>query len=492
MNFVRRQMDIEVTGGGSAGSLSQHLPVERKWPIHYQSVATLAILADLATIIAASIVAGMIYQLQASGPTGDISKSIASAVLVAALFISFMRTRGMYRPAELLLLRPQLRALVLSWTAVFLMLAGIVFTLKIGSEISRGGGLLFAVVGLLALLLERVIWRNLLSRGLAEKRFSGRKVLLITDHPATSGFSLIRPLTNLGFRVESHFRLPAPSPGSRNRDKVIARVIERIRGSDIEEIIVGADLNRWIELRKLIADLRVLPLPVNLIPVGPTADLLRRPSRELGNAICVELQRGPLTPLEYTTKRAIDFAVAATLMIALAPLLAIVAVAIKLESSGPVLFRQRRCGFNGRQFEIYKFRTMSVMENGATIIQAKSDDARVTRVGYWLRRTSIDELPQLLNVLEGSMSLVGPRPHAIAHDNQFDKMVRNYAFRRCVKPGLTGWAQVHGCRGPTPDAASVERRVAYDLWYVDNWSLTLDLVILFQTPLEVLRARNAY
>ncbi|TYO60727.1 undecaprenyl-phosphate glucose phosphotransferase, partial [Bradyrhizobium hipponense] len=173
-------------------------------------------------------------------------------------------------------------------------------------------------------------------------------------------------------------------------------------------------------------------------------------------------------------------------------LLALAAAAIKLDSSGPVLFKQQRCGFNGRIFSIRKFRTMHVLENGPVIVQATLLDRRVTRVGRWLRRTSFDELPQLLNVLDGSMSLVGPRPHALAQDGEFDRLVRNYALRRRVKPGLTGWAQVHGCRGPTPTAVAIETRVQYDLWYIDNWSLRLDLVILLRTPIEVLRGRNAY
>jgi lipopolysaccharide/colanic/teichoic acid biosynthesis glycosyltransferase len=151
-----------------------------------------------------------------------------------------------------------------------------------------------------------------------------------------------------------------------------------------------------------------------------------------------------------------------------------------------------RLGFNGRSFQICKFRTMSVLEDGSSVVQARTADHRVTRIGRWLRRTSIDELPQLLNVLGGSMSLVGPRPHAIAHDDKFDSAVRNYAFRRRVKPGLTGWAQVHGCRGPTPITDHIERRVEYDLWCIDNWTLRLDIVILLHTPLEVLRERNAY
>jgi putative colanic acid biosynthesis UDP-glucose lipid carrier transferase len=220
--------------------------------------------------------------------------------------------------------------------------------------------------------------------------------------------------------------------------------------------------------------------------------MFRRPTRDLGSAVCIELQRGPLSVAERASKRFLDLIGAGLALVALLPLLAVVSLAIKFDSTGPVFFRQKRCGFNGRSFAIYKFRTMFVLEDGPSIIQAESVDSRVTRIGKWLRRTSIDELPQLLNVLDGSMSLVGPRPHAVAHDNQFDKVVRKYALRRRVKPGLTGWAQINGCRGPTPTAESIERRVEYDLWYIDNWSLRLDLTILLQTPIEVLRGRNAY
>ncbi len=269
-------------------------------------------------------------------------------------------------------------------------------------------------------------------------------------------------------------------------------MIKYIRDSDVEEIVVGADLNRWSELRMLAAELRVLPFPVSFIPLGTASELFRRPSRELGEAVCVELQRGPLTSFEEAVKRCIDVLFAGMGLTILLPLLAIVAVAIRLDSPGPIIFRQKRCGFNGKCFVIRKFRTMSVLEDGASIVQAKFADKRVTRLGAWLRRTSIDELPQLLNVLEGSMSLVGPRPHAVVHDNQFDKIVQKYAFRRRVKPGLTGWAQVNGCRGPTPTAATIERRVEYDLWYIDNWSLRLDFAILLKTSIEVLRSHNAY
>jgi undecaprenyl-phosphate galactose phosphotransferase/putative colanic acid biosynthesis UDP-glucose lipid carrier transferase len=157
-----------------------------------------------------------------------------------------------------------------------------------------------------------------------------------------------------------------------------------------------------------------------------------------------------------------------------------------------VIFRQRRNGFNGRPFEIYKFRTMNVLEDGAVVRQAKKSDSRVTAVGRLLRRSSIDELPQLFNVLKGDMSLVGPRPHALAHDNEYGRLIANYAFRHHVKPGITGWAQVNGFRGETTRIESMMERIEADLWYINNWSLWLDLRIMLITCFEVARGRAAY
>jgi putative colanic acid biosysnthesis UDP-glucose lipid carrier transferase len=490
MNFVKRQIGVDISDISARGL--NDLPGKRKWPIHYDSVEPLAMLADLATIMLASVSSGFLYHLHEAGTPGLIGKSVGSAILVSALFISLLKSRGMYRPTELLVLHNQVRGVCLAWISVFLLLAATVFALKIGSEFSRGSSLLFAVFGLFALIVHRIFFKDLLTKALAGRRFSGRNIVLITDHLQLGDPSLFQTLTGLGFSVEGHFVLPPRGASHGHRQRVAAKVIEHIRGTDIEEIVVGADANRWSDLSAMVAELRVVPIPVSFIPVGPGSEIFRRPSRELGKAICVEVQRGPLTSAEHAAKRYIDVLFAGMGLIVLAPLLAAVAVAVKLDSPGPILFRQQRCGFNGKRFQIRKFRTMTVLEDGSSVVQAKCVDARVTRVGRWLRRTSIDELPQLLNVLDGSMSLVGPRPHAMAHDNEFDKVVRNYAFRHRVRPGLTGWAQVHGYRGATPTTASVERRVEYDLWYIDNWSLRLDFAILLQTPIEVLRGRNAY
>jgi len=480
------------------GGLSDHGLTEpryegRKWPIHYDYVEPLAMLADIAVIVLSSLAAGLLYHvLQDTGTVDYVSKSLGSAILVSALFISLMKIRGMYKPAELLVMASQIRAVCLTWVTVFLLLAGAIFALKIGSEISRGASSLFAMFGFVALIVHRRVTEYLLAKGHAEHRFSGRNIVLITDDSSEDIAGLKQALLDTGFRVRRNFVFPESGADPDLRRRVVTSVIDDVRGSDVEEIVIGANPERWSDLRALVAELRVLPFPVSFVPVGAGSEIFKRPCRDLGNTVCVELQRGLMTSFEHAAKRSIDLVVAGTALITLLPLLVIVAVAIKLDSRGPILFRQQRCGFNGRSFQIYKFRTMSVLEDGPSVVQAQFGDKRFTRLGAWLRRASIDELPQLINVLDGSMSLVGPRPHAMSHDDEFDKIVRNYAFRRRVKPGLTGWAQVHGCRGPTPTAASIEERVEHDLWYIDNWSVSLDIAILLWTPIELIRGHNAY
>jgi exopolysaccharide biosynthesis polyprenyl glycosylphosphotransferase len=198
--------------------------------------------------------------------------------------------------------------------------------------------------------------------------------------------------------------------------------------------------------------------------------------------------RGP----NCKTKRLLDFVLALTGLFILLPLLVVVAVAVTIDSPGPVLFRQWRGGYNGRRFQILKFRTMTCMEDGKNVCQARPGDARVTRIGRVLRKTSLDELPQLFNVLRGDMSLVGPRPHALVHDEVYSALIRGYSDRQLVRPGITGWAQVNGCRGETRDLAAMEMRIRRDLEYIRHWSLPLDFIIMMKTVNELLRSNHAY
>lgn len=204
----------------------------------------------------------------------------------------------------------------------------------------------------------------------------------------------------------------------------------------------------------------------------------------------------PLADTRYggaRAKRIADILLAALALLVLSPLLLLIALSIRLDSRGPVLFRQRRGGLDGRPFTIVKFRTLTVLEDGASIRQITRGDCRVTRLGSFLRRTSLDELPQLFNVVMGDMSLVGPRPHALAHDEMYGQAVPNYSLRFAMRPGITGWAQVNGARGPTPMTSDMKRRLDYDIWYIEHWSLGLDVRILVATAIAVLAGKmDAY
>lgn len=487
MNFVRP---------GSAFGVATEPPAlqrpRRKWPISYNSIGLLAISCDVATILLCGVASGVLYNLAVVGIPGDAVQYFAAATVVAVLFTSLLKMRDQYNPADLLELRSQIRDVTAAWVSVFLFLFGALFTLKIGTNFSRVATFSFGVAELAILILQRLFYRFILIRGLRGEKFAGRNAVLITDSAQTTGSALTANLLRHGFHLTQQFVLPINQQHQVQQEEFIADVIQCVRGSDIEEIIVNVDLTRWGELKKLIAALRLLPLPINLIPAGVGSEILSKPSHFVGSSVCVELQRGPLTSFERGVKRSIDLVGALAGIILLLPLLTLTVILIKLDTRGPVFFYQKRCGFNGRIFHIFKFRTMTVLEDGSEIRQAEQSDDRVTRVGWWLRRTSIDELPQLLNVLNGTMSLVGPRPHAVAHDSQFDKVVSNYAFRHQLKPGLTGWAQVNGHRGPTPTLSEIQSRVEYDLWYIDNWSLRLDLMIMLRTVVEVTKGRNAY
>jgi exopolysaccharide biosynthesis polyprenyl glycosylphosphotransferase len=231
---------------------------------------------------------------------------------------------------------------------------------------------------------------------------------------------------------------------------------------------------------------------VSLVCGENVADLRQTPSQQLGTAEGGRLHEIPLTPTQRVAKRVLDLVIASLTLIFITPIMIGTAVLIRLDSPGPIIFRQRRIGLNGQLFQIYKFRTMTALDDGAVVEQARPGDSRVTRIGAILRRFSLDELPQLFNVLKGEMSLVGPRPHALAHDIAYSQAIASYTVRHKVKPGMTGWAQVNGWRGATPELSLMIKRIEHDIWYIDHWSIWLDLKILVLTAWEVGDAPNAY
>jgi exopolysaccharide biosynthesis polyprenyl glycosylphosphotransferase len=212
---------------------------------------------------------------------------------------------------------------------------------------------------------------------------------------------------------------------------------------------------------------------------------------ELGNLVTMQLLHPPLSLFDRALKRTFDITVAMVGLVMLAPALVFVSIAIKLDTRGPILFRQTRHGYNNQTIRVFKFRTMTAMEDGHAFTQAKKDDPRVTAVGRVLRRTNIDELPQLLNVIIGDMSIVGPRPHPIALNKKFEQHISPFSRRHNVKPGITGWAQVNGFRGETDTLEKMQRRFEYDLYYIDNWSFMIDMKIILMTMVSKSAYLNA-
>jgi Undecaprenyl-phosphate glucose phosphotransferase len=483
----------EITADQKAISSAMRNKVARwRWPISYASIGIAVCALDVLLILATGLVTGAIYSGLLHDNDIDLVRHASTALVVSAVFIPIFRNRGLYDPSLLVNGRLQIRNILVLWTLTFLVFAGAVFALKIGRDFSRGAVLLFGLAGLGALVVHHSLWQILIEAGLKRGSLRGRKSILLCMHGSPQGAKIVKNhcwhLQHHGYRIDHVFQLgPGVSP-----KKLIGRAVTFARGSEIEEIFVAADLQRWPKIRDLIQKLCDLPLPLTLLPDEKFATLFERTPHRFGTSIGIEFQRAPLSNAECFFKRSLDIAISISGILVLMPMFLIVAFAIKLDFPGPTLFVQTRHGFNSKRFKIFKFRTMTVLEDGATIRQAVQGDERVTRIGSWLRRTSIDELPQLFNVLRGDMSIVGPRPHAAAHDSYYAKFISHYAFRHHMKPGITGWAQIHGLRGSTPTLQSMKERIDLDIWYVDNWTLWLDIKIILRTAVELIRQRNAY
>jgi Undecaprenyl-phosphate glucose phosphotransferase len=458
-----------------------------RWRLSYDQFGTLAALSDACAIVIASIATGSAYHWLAFGRVGTVVEFFGVGAILAALAVALTKLRDLYRPDTLLSVRQQIAPILFIWSSVVLFLLAVSFTLKISDALSRGSILSLAITAPVLILGQRFLLKRTMLAILQVGWLKRPKVVLITrDRTAT----LPSDQTLRAYEVVGTYVLPSDSGGVRH---VLGSIVSAARGSEsVSEIHLAMDWNRWSDLKQVLAQLRVLPVPVRLVADATARQILQYPQKNLGGLASFELQRAPLTAGERAAKRAFDIAAATVGLLAMAPFLLAVALAVRMESPGPVLFRQTRGGFNGRAFQILKFRTMRVMEDGPTIIQATANDHRLTRLGRWLRQSSVDELPQLINVLRGDMSLVGPRPHALAHDFQYSRLISNYPYRHHVKPGITGWAQANGFRGETPTLNLMMQRVELDLWYVTNWSIWLDLRILFRTMIEVCRRRNTF
>jgi Undecaprenyl-phosphate glucose phosphotransferase len=462
-------------------------------PVNLVEPAVLA--ADVAVVVGASVLAGLTYSWSFFGNAGDLQFFFGLGVLVAVYCSSFLAARGCYRIKNLIQFRRQLKEIAAVWLSVFFILMSVAFALKIGEAFSRGSTLTFFAAGFVGLLLWRGYLASYLADLLAHGGFAERNVILVGERAQLSSSAVLRDLRHCGYKpvktfavTEGEIVTSGMAPSLRSS---LNSVIETARHETVDDIflLIGWDRSRCIE--NILTFLSVLPIPVHLVPDQNVARFLGYPLVHVGATWMAELRREPLTLAERAFKRTLDIALAGAAVVLFSPMMLIVACFIKLDSPGPVLFRQIRNGFNGKSFSILKFRSMRVLEDGPVIRQATRNDPRVTQFGRILRRTNLDELPQLFNVLHGEMSLVGPRPHAAAHNNEYEQRIATYAFRYHVKPGITGWAQVNGYRGETRTVAMMEKRVEHDLWYINNWSVWLDVKVLLRT-LALGLQRTAY
>ncbi len=265
-----------------------------------------------------------------------------------------------------------------------------------------------------------------------------------------------------------------------------------IRAHGIKEVFITLPLGSQPRIIGLLEDLQGTTTSIYFVPDVFGISIIQGRLLDIDGIPMVGLCETPFTGTNRLIKRLSDIVLALLILLPLAPLMALLAVGVKLSSPGPVIFRQRRNGLDGEEIVVYKFRSMRTLDNGAVVRQATRDDPRITPFGRFLRRTSLDELPQFINVLQGQMSIVGPRPHAIAHNEQYRRLIKAYMVRHKVKPGITGWAQVNGHRGETDTLDKMQARIEYDLEYLRNWSLGLDLQIMARTFKAVLLRRNAY
>jgi putative colanic acid biosynthesis UDP-glucose lipid carrier transferase len=293
-----------------------------------------------------------------------------------------------------------------------------------------------------------------------------------------------------GYRVEGNLPLKSGSKLSAEDKQML---LEEIRNKSPHEVWLCLPLEKAGLISPVLYALRHSTVEIRFVPHMSDMPLLNHRPRYIGDYFTLDLSCTPMNGAARGVKRAEDLIVGGLISLFILPVCFIIALAVKLSSPGPVLFKQYRDGENGKKIKVYKFRSMKLhTEQEGQVTQATQGDSRITKVGGFLRRTSLDELPQFLNVLQGRMSIVGPRPHAVSHNEYYKDLVESYMWRHKVKPGITGWAQVNGFRGETDTLDKMQGRVDLDLWYIDNWSLWLDIKIIFLTVFKGFINKNAY
>ncbi|WP_282040885.1 undecaprenyl-phosphate glucose phosphotransferase [Halomonas alimentaria] len=412
---------------------------------------------------------------------------LATAVMALLVVLLNVMQRG-YARWRITRIPTLLARLCLVWAVVAIMAASLIFFAHAAERFSRLwiGGTLLISFGISAS--ARIGAQIVLRRA---RRFGRARRTVFLVGPSELLLQVGRGMRNApaeGYSIAGVQRV-AGEMETAQLEQLARRVVE----SGAREVWICVPLEMGSIVRSIFYVLRHHTVEVRFIPDFRGMQLLNHRISEVAGHLAVDLSVTPLDGLARIVKRLEDLVLGALISLLIIPVCLAIAIAIKVTSPGPVLFKQHRTGANGRRFKVYKFRSMVVHEErNGHVTQARKGDPRITRVGAFLRRTSLDELPQFYNVLQGRMSIVGPRPHALAHNEYYKDIVESYMKRHKVKPGITGWAQVNGYRGETDTVEKMEKRVACDLWYIDNWSLWLDLRIIGLTVFRGLVNPNAY
>ena len=397
----------------------------------------------------------------------------------------------------------QMMRMISSWAFVFLLFIGASFLVKLGNEISRLWLSTFFFVGLAALIAERVFVRTLVRGWARHGRLDRRTIIVGADQNGEHLVDALKAQTDTGIEVLGVFddrnddRAQDTCAGSPKLGKV-DDIVEFARRTRVDLVLFALPISAETRILEMLKKLWVLPVDIRLSAHTNKLRFRPRSYSYIGEVPTLDVFEAPITDWDLVMKWLFDHVVGTLVLLLALPVMGLVALAIKLDSPGPVLFRQKRFGFNNERIDVFKFR--SLYHDQADPLASKvvtKDDKRVTRVGRFIRKTSLDELPQLFNVVfKSNLSLVGPRPHAVQGRLQsrlFDEAVDGYFARHRVKPGITGWAQINGWRGEVDSEEKIQKRVEFDLYYIENWSVLFDLYILLNTPMALLtRNENAY
>lgn len=455
--------------------------------VPFRRCANFLALAECAGLLVATPLALAVYLGLGLGPAEPPLIYVLSALLLSFTLHLFFRQMELYSIEALTQPTLELGKLWGGLVLSILVIHGALFLLNVDDVHSRGWTLCWLLGSAIAIVLVRWIGkrhiRSLVARGLLRHRVAlvgtGDYVAALEEQLASSS-----PFCE----VTGRFVIPDSDADTEQLPSdALARLQETMERRGYDVIVIGVPASHAALIKRAIKSLVGFSSELLLCTDIKTFGVMINESRSLGRLRADIINVVPKSERNRFLKRVLDCVIAASGIVVLSPVLALIALAIKLDSPGPVFFRQRRYGQNNLVFRIFKFRTMHVAEDGQHVTQATRGDNRVTRVGRLLRASSLDEVPQLFNVLRGDMSIVGPRPHALIHDKLFEEHLDLFSRRRRVQPGMTGWAQVNGYRGETRTTEDVRARLDHDLYYIENWSIWLDVEIIFRTVLVVLR-----